>query len=121
MTTLYREQKNQILKPEFAEKGILPQSESFDRKIIDRLLAQGDCVGIRIYFGMSHELQLRAIVVGYNSKNEDILPASEERAAKASTTESTESTEGGEEGEGIIAEEGMLCPPLCPPKSNLNP
>lgn len=103
MTSLYRSNKEQILKTEFAGKNILSYAESFDRAIFDRILSQTDCEGIRIYFGMNPDLQLRVIAVGFNSNNEDILPASE-------TLD-----------EELIAEDGNVCPPLCPPKSPLYP
>ena len=105
MTKLYRSKKEDILKPEYAGKNILTFSESLDREIIDNILAQADCQGIRVYFGMNPDLQQRVIIVGVNSNNEDILPDE----ADADVDEDN------------IAEDGNVCPPLCPPKSPLYP
>lgn len=102
MTTRYREQKEKILNPEFAERNLLPLAETFDRAAIDKLLSQPGCTGVRIYFGMNEELQVRAVIVGVNDKNEDILPADS----------------GSIDGE--IVEDGRLCPPNCSPNSPLN-
>lgn len=104
MTTLFRSQKENILQPVHQGKNILPRCESFDRAAFDKVLSQPGCTGIRIYFGMTKDLQVRTILVGVNSKNEDMLPMS-------STADD----------DGIIIEEGGVCPPLCPPPSALNP
>jgi hypothetical protein len=106
MTTAFRNQKDKILNPALAGKNILPTCETFDRAIIDTLLAQPGCVRIRIYYGLQKDLSLHAILVGVNEKDEDMLP-------------SGDSGEGDEEG-GSIAEESIPCPPTCPPPSPLN-
>ena len=106
MTTLFRTQKEIILQPKLQGKNILPLCESFDRAAFDKVLSQPGCTGIRIYLGMTPDLQVRTIIVGVNANNEDILP------------KSTPSTA---EDEGTIIEEGLSCPPTCPPPSPLNP
>jgi len=104
MTTLYRENKDQILADLFKGKDILPICETFDRQTFDQILSQPDCQKIRLYFSMDKDLKLRIIIVGVNSKDQDILPA-----ATAN------------DGGGSIGEQGSLCPPYCPPTSPLNP
>ncbi|SRR6266404_2595450 len=108
MTTRYRSEKENILSPEFKGKNILLLAETFDRALFDKLLSEKDCASIRIYFGMKEDLQVRVIVVGVNSKNEDLLPAGEPGSA---TTE----TDGNS-----IGEEGAPCPTWCPVSSPLN-
>lgn len=105
MTTLYRKEKDKILAPEYQGKNILALSETFDRGVIDTLLAKPDCVKLRVYYGMSEDLQVHAIVVPVNAKNEDILPVGT----------------GVGDGEGDIVERGVRCPEDCPPPSPLNP
>jgi hypothetical protein len=105
MTTLYREEKENILIPELREQNILAICETFDRAAFDALLAQDGCEGIRIYYGMEEGLKVRAIFVGVNEENEDMLPSGE----------GLESTEGNN-----IVEAGQVCPVLCPPPSPLN-
>lgn len=102
MTNRYRAQKERILMPELQGKNLLPVSETFDRAAFDRLLAQPGCTGLRIYYGMDETLQVHAIAVSVNDKNEDILP--------------TAITPDGE-----IVEEGKVCPPYCATNSPLNP
>lgn len=106
MTTLYRKEKESILLPEFRDKKILANCETFNREAIDYLLAEKDCAGIRIYYGMDPELKVHAILVGVNSANEDLLPALT-RAAD-------------EEGNQLV-EDSQRCPDDCPPDSPLNP
>ena len=103
MTTLFRSQKEMILGPNFQGQSILPLSESFDAEIFKTLLESPGCVRVRIYYGMSADLKLHAIIVGVNDKDEDIIPVDEDTLV----------------GEPII-EESVRCPPNCPPASPLN-
>jgi hypothetical protein len=105
MTRLYRENKDKILVPDVLGKHILSMSETFNREAIDRLLAQPNCAGLRIYYSMDESLKLHAILVGVDEANRDILPSS---------------TEGKEEDGGEIVEDGKLCPPACAEDSPLN-
>ncbi|MDB5196348.1 MAG: hypothetical protein JWP88_719 [Flaviaesturariibacter sp.] len=97
MTTLYRENKKAI-----DPQSLLALSETFDRSALDRILAQGDCKKLRIYYGMDEKKGVHAILVGVNEKDEDILPKE------------------GMEGDGELAEDGRRCPNECPPESPLN-
>jgi len=99
MTALYRAQKENILAPEYQDKDILLICETFTRDAFDALLAESDAAGIRIYFGMNTQLQVRVIAVAVNEKGQDILP--DEKNADAA---------GGDK----IVEEGQTCPPVCP-------
>ncbi|HTD95194.1 MAG TPA: hypothetical protein VK644_15315 [Chitinophagaceae bacterium] len=107
MTTVYRNEKENILAPAYQRKNILCRSESFGRDVFDSLLAQPDCQGIRVYYGMDDALKVHAIFVGYDSKDADILPSS---APGDSGPPSTG-----------IGESGKRCPDDCPPPSDLNP
>src|SRR6266487_1896594 len=102
MTSRYRSQRETVLTP--AHKGILLTCETFNRSAFDALLAEPDCVGIRIYFGMAKDLTIKLIAVGLNEKDEDILPSA------ISTAEDDKT----------ISENGLPCPPVCPPSSPLN-
>lgn len=107
MTTVYRKEKENILAPAYQDQNILCRSESFGREVFDTILAQADCQGIRIYYGMDADLRVHAIIVGYNSKNEDMLPPA------------IQSTDGPPTGS--IGENGKRCPEDCSPPSPLNP
>ncbi len=106
MTALYREEMTRILDYRFESENILPLCETFDRAAFDALLNETGCTGVRIYYGMSEDLKVHAIVVGVNSDNEDILP--ETNLAEVSETDP------------VIIEEAFRCPDVCPPKSALN-
>ena len=103
MTSLFRDQKEMILHSTQQGQDILPLCESFDVEIFKTLIELPGCVGVRIYYGMSEDLKLHAIIVGVNDKNEDILPEDEDSVVDEP-----------------IIEEGQRCPPNCPPASPLN-
>lgn len=129
MTRFFRDHRGQNNIP--GQLGtIVPISETFDREGFDALLAQPGCVGVRIYYGMDDTLGLHAIIVGVDAQNRDILPAgttttTSTTTLSAATLESTTTT-GEDTGEstsdetGIILDEGIRCPPTCPPPSELN-
>ena len=104
MTALYREERENILATSYKNQNILPLSETFDRAIIDAILGQEGCTGFRIYYGMSEDYLVHAILVGVNEDNEDILPSIN------SLLEATD----------IVGEQSVRCPEDCPPPSPLN-
>jgi hypothetical protein len=106
MTELYRREKQNILKDEYKGKDLLSISETFDGTTFLTILAKPGCKNLRIYYGMTADLKIHAIIVGVNEKNEDLLPETQ------STIVTTEN---------VLGEQGILCPPLCPPSSPLNP
>ncbi len=106
MTSLYGKEKENILAVPYQGKNILCTSEKFDRSAFDALLAQKDCVAVRIYYGMDDQLLIHAIAVGVNSNNQDILPPA---GVTATSTD------------GVIIEDGSRCPDECPDPSPLNP
>jgi hypothetical protein len=108
MTTLYRQEKENILATAYQDQNILPISETFDRAAFDTLLAESGCTAIRIYYGMSEDLLVHAIIVGVNENNEDILPSSENTLSNSATTDE------------VIVEQGIRCPEDCAPPSPLN-
>jgi hypothetical protein len=113
MTSLYRITREEILKPEFQNQNILCLSETFDRAAIDQVLAEPDCSSIRIYYGMNDDKTVHAVVVGVDSKNQDILPASATTTSMSTSDATTDDT--------VLLENGGRCPDLCPPTSPLNP
>jgi hypothetical protein len=115
MTTLYRENRISILKPEYQSDDILALNETFNGADVAALLSQSGCVGFRIYYGMSPDLKVHAILVGVDDQGSDMLPLSE-----SNPTNLKEEVGGFE---GIILEDSQRCPMACPPDSvlNLNP
>ncbi|RPI01200.1 MAG: hypothetical protein EHM64_16105 [Ignavibacteriae bacterium] len=83
---------------------------SFDRAAVDKLLAQPDCAGLRIYHGKNEDGTPSLILVGVDSAGKDITPiTTKSTAASAMTTTATAS----------IMEKSWPCPPYCDGSSEL--
>ena len=107
LTTHYEKNKTKILKDEFHGNGTLPTCETFERAAFDQLLAQEGCVGIRIYYGMDEESNVKLVAVAVDKNDQDILN-SNSNLKKVQAYETTE--------EPMLAlSDGLRCPPFCPP------
>jgi hypothetical protein len=106
MTTLFRNNREQILQPQYQGQDLLAICETFNRDLFDTLLAIPACAGIRIYYGMNADLTVHAVIIAVDDNGDDILPDSNEKANDG--------------GGGSIGEEGQRCPPYCPDGSPLN-
>jgi hypothetical protein len=71
-----------------------PDCEFFARDILDKILAQEGCVGLRIYHGRNQGGQHALVLVGTDAGGADLV-------------------------DGVIAEQGKPCPPYCPEGSSL--
>jgi hypothetical protein len=107
MTALYRANRDAILQSQYQGADLLPVCETFDRAAFDVVLARTGCKGIRVYYGMTEDLKIHAIIVGVDANNQDMLPP----ATLASSAEADDD---------YIIEKGNRCPDLCPPDSPLN-
>jgi len=105
MTKRYRDQRSNALTPAF--RNSLLTSETFNRAAFDSLLAAPGCAGIRIYFGMDEKMVVKLVAVAVNEKDEDILPSDMISMA----------TDGGTP---PPVEQGLPCPPYCPPPGHLS-
>jgi len=76
----------------------------FGRDIIERILAQGDCIGIRIYYAIDDKQQKQLLLVGACADGSNLWP----KATNLSITSVTD-----DDG-GIIADVSKPCPPYCP-------
>ena len=103
LTNFFKQENNTVLDSIYQDKGILPTCETFDRELFDTLLGYPDCTGIRIYSGMDNDKRQCFIVVGVNSKDEDIYITREETPGIL-----------------YVIEHGQRCPVSCPPNSELN-
>jgi hypothetical protein len=103
LTVQFRTSREAVLASLYQDQNILPLSETFDRAAIDTLLAQTGCEKMRIYYGMTEDYQLHAVLVGVDENNEDMLAEN--------LLESEED---------ILLEKGFRCPEICPPSSPLN-
>lgn len=110
MTTLYRQNRENILQPQYQFQNILAICETFNKSDIQKLLNENGCEGFRIYYGMSADLQVHAILVGVDSTGADILlPSANDQGNGVK-----------DGGDGDILEDGQRCPTYCPPDSPLN-
>ena len=103
MTTLYRTQMDTILADEYKGQDILVRSEVFSKEQVEKLLAKPGCGFLRIYYGMSQDLKIHALLVGVDKNGADIL----------------NSNPSNNEEEDVL-EEAKRCPPYCPVPSPLN-
>ena len=99
MTSNFRSQKENVLKTNLQNRGILPICETFGRAAFDTILSDPNCQKVRVYLCLGANTQVRIIVVGVNGSDEDILPSGTEDK---------------------IIEDGQRCPDQCPPPSDLN-
>jgi hypothetical protein len=101
LTKRFRDLRPTVINPVHVNDDIVANSETFDRAAIEALLEQPDCQKIRIYYGMTPDLKIHAVLVGANSEDLDILPV-------------------GGNPSGLIMEGAQRCPTDCPPESPLN-
>jgi Na+-transporting NADH:ubiquinone oxidoreductase subunit NqrF len=102
LTSSYRAKSEALLDTPYQGNDTLAQAETFDRSAIDKLLQQSDCQGIRIYFGLGNDSKVHSVLVGVNSRNEDILPEDMDTLSDQ------------------IVENGDRTPPMQIPASQLN-
>ena len=107
LTSHYEKKKDSILKKRFHGKAVLPTCETFDRGAFDELLSQDGCVGVRIYYGMDKEQEVKLVVVGVDKDDQDILaPNSDLKKVKGDDKA---------EEPAFAFLSSLRCPPDCPP------
>ncbi|MEO5942709.1 MAG: hypothetical protein ABIP30_03650 [Ferruginibacter sp.] len=108
LTSTFRKNKDNILAEKYKGTAVIANSETFNRDGFDALLSNPECAAVRMYTGMDANMNLHAVFVGVNSKNEDLLPML-----------TSGLPEDGDDPK--ILDEGQRCPAMCPPPSPLNP
>lgn len=103
MAIRYQENKDKILAPEYLGQNILCTCETFRKEEFLQYLSREDVTAFRIYYGMSENLQVHAILLGVDEDGNDILP-------KTPAPGEPNDGDGGE-----IFEDGLRCPDSCPP------
>ena len=73
----------------------------YGSEIFNQILAQPGCVGIRIYFAYDDNGAQQKVLVGVDASGKNIWDLN-----------ATEPGEGG-----LVADEGVWCPPICPPNN----
>lgn len=70
-------------------------AEAFGKSSIESLLAQTNCVGMRVYYGIDASNNKRLVLVGVDAEGNDLY-------------------------EGELMENGTICPPCCSTSNPLN-
>ena len=104
MIGVYRDMREQLLKPEYSGQNILCNSETFTVADVQAVLNQPGCKGLRIYYGMKPDLTIHAILVATDAAGKDLVKKNK--------------TNGDEDD--LILEEGKRCPPQCSDDDLLN-
>src|SRR5438046_166391 len=102
MIALYRNEKDKLQNGDYKGRQILPFSETFDGSQFPTLLDKPGIVGLRMYYGMKDDLTIHLIIVGVDKNNDDVINRNQ------NTTKSLDDND-------MILEEGLTCPPICPP------
>lgn len=104
MTARYKANMDIIISPDMANQNILAICETFRKDELIAYLSQDFVYSIRIYYGMSEDLQIHAIVLGADKDGNDILPIQPNHLHPPGD---------GEDGE--LFEDAVRCPTYCPP------
>ncbi len=105
MKQLYADNSQQILQPPYQNKEILITSETFNGDVITAISQVTGFAGFRIYYGMSADLKVHAMLVATDINGNDLLPTNP-NAKFAGSSPATG-------GSGVIGEEAQRCPPGC--------
>jgi hypothetical protein len=105
MKQLYSNNSQTILAPPFQNKEILVTSETFNGDIITAITNVTGFAGFRIYYGMSADLKVHAMLVATDINGNDILPNDPSATFAAARAAGS--------GGGVIGEDAQRCPPSC--------
>lgn len=83
-----------------------PFSETYDAASVKVMLNQLGCQSFRLYLGRKPDQKICSVLVAVDENGNDILPPT----GLVTITDD----------EGIILEDAIQCPPICPPPSPLN-
>lgn len=131
MIERYQKNMYDILKPELVAKNpnILTISETFNKEAILAYFSQPGVKYIRIYQGMSPNMELHSILVGVDKNGDDLFPTGYGPTQVGGHAHGGHGGHGGHgEGHGhnnppgddpdpdpIVFEDGVRCPTTCPP------
>ena len=110
--------------PGFKDSMQFGHSEAFNADSYQLLLSQKDsagrpAAGVRIYYGLGRDGQIKLVLVPYDVNGNDILH-------HLISADSTKTPAGGAKTQALTddpqtVETGQHCPPTCPPSSPLSP
>jgi hypothetical protein len=79
------------------------RSHYFGRNVLDQILAQPGCTGVRVYYALNANNEKELLVVGVDNQGNSMLPASPVIVP----------------GDFAIMDYSFPCPPFCPPGADL--
>jgi hypothetical protein len=84
---------------------------------LKEIFAQPDCVGLRYYHGLDADGSYQIVLVGVNSKGEDITqPANRPKPSRSAKVALAAAPSAGE---AVLLDRHWPCPPMCDPSSPL--
>jgi hypothetical protein len=104
MKSIYAANSQTILQPQFQNKEILVTSETFNLDVATAIIGVTGAAGLRIYYGMSADLKVHAMLIAVDKDGNDLLPLAGNVKFGAGTMTA---------GTGVAGEEGQRCPPGC--------
>src|ERR1700676_1375345 len=75
MKNLYAANSQVILQSPFQNKEILITSETFNLDVLTAIAGVTGVVGLRIYYGMSADLKVHAMLIAVDKDGNDLLPS----------------------------------------------
>lgn len=92
-TKKFRENKALLLDGTYAGKEPLFEHATIDRAAIDAILAQKDCVGLRVYLGLNSNDEVVPVYIGVDTNDNELIDE--------------------------IMDDNKRCPPTCDPPGTL--
>jgi len=105
MKQLYADNSQQILQPPYQNQEILITSETFNGDVITAISQVTGFAGFRIYYGMSPDLKVHAMLIATDVNGNDLLPGDPNLTFIPNNL--------AKGGSGVVGEDGQRCPPGC--------
>ena len=74
----------------------------FGAEIIQQILAESDCVGIRMYYAIDENGEKKLLLIGVDANGNDLLPLSTNAGGRSAS-----------EGDNIVGDYSLPCPDYC--------
>ena len=63
-----------MLQPDYRDRCILTLTEIFKKDVVEKLLSRSEGFGLHIYYGMTADSSVQAILEGVTAESKPILP-----------------------------------------------
>lgn len=89
----------------------------FPRSIIEEIITQPECIGLRIYHGRHEDGKAAMVLVGVRRKRSTTTATTQVLATPMATNDDDEDL--GDMTDGVLGDNHQSCPPYCDPTSPL--